>query len=125
MKLSPDALRAVGIYNEHGMLEDGEPMISYQGYEPRISLSVGWHLSIKGRKINGPWYEHGGLTFSGFDSREDPLESARYACRRILGHPTQWVKSPFRNRGKYPTWIPQEAAARAGAAVSLHFGDGK
>ena len=105
-----ETLRAHRIVNSYDLLLKGEPMIWYR--PTGRMLPSGWMLYFRDRKVAGtPWYDNGALWFSSrFDG--DAVAEAKKKAAEMCGV-TEWEKSPFDNRGRYPTWIPKGSTERA------------
>lgn len=109
-----EALRAMGIYNNHNLLSRfGEPgrdvWCEYHAPEPRSCTCQTTRVYSPSHKTrpDAPWYDHGRQAFIGNRAESMPLAvtwaSERYGI-------DEWAPSPF--GGKVPAYV-RKAAERA------------
>lgn len=99
-----DRLRSAGYHNEHNLSGADGAVVHYLGRDHRSVLPSMWMLSVVGKKFDGPWYYHGSLPL-GSAMSPPPAEEACALAEEALGRKVEWVKSPFNNRGHYPSFV--------------------
>jgi len=92
MNLSKKQLRAIGIYNDPGFVEDGDCWADYSAWKRIGTTSQGWLLHRKGKPFPGAWYSDGCLPFGG-RYRVIPDELVEWFYRNYSER--ELVRSPF------------------------------